>query len=35
MVTAGNCAKWLMTRGDLVILMPAMPFNGTWPVLLV
>src|SRR5580658_178094 len=32
-VTAGNCARWLMTSGDLVILMSAMPLRGTWPVL--
>ena len=25
MVTAGNCARWLITSGDLVILMSAMP----------
>jgi hypothetical protein len=32
-VTAGNCARWLITSGALVILMSAMPLKGTWPVL--
>src|ERR1700733_1597623 len=31
-VTDGNCARWLITRGALVILMSAMPPSGTCPV---
>src|SRR5580698_4897932 len=34
-VTAGNCARWLMTSGDFTIWIWAIAESGTWPELLV
>src|ERR1700744_2283290 len=34
-VTDGNCARWLITSGDFVMLIFAMPDSGTCPLLLV
>src|ERR1700739_4885678 len=34
-VTAGNCARWLITSGERVTLIFAMPLSGTCPLLLV